>query len=80
MFGEWHPDAAVLDIEMPGMNGFELAERLRRSATRVLLLVAVTGLEAADGSPPMRSRFDHFFLKPVDPAVLLRVLAAHAGQ
>ena len=78
---EWQADIAVLDIVMNGMGGMELAVRLRKGAARPILLVAVTGIGTNDEVARVNTRvFDHFFLKPVDPDELLRVLAAHADR
>lgn len=70
-------DAVVADIRLRESDGYSLAERLRGSAARPLL-VAVTGL------PNVRERcraagFDHVFLKPADPARLAEVLFAYAA-
>ena len=66
------PDVAVIDVGLPGLNGYEIASRFRREpqGNRVLL-VALTGY----GTPEARERsraagFDHHLIKPVDPAVL----------
>jgi CheY-like chemotaxis protein len=41
----WQPDAAMLDIDMPGANGYEVAQHVRRTETsdKRMLLVAITG-------------------------------------
>jgi PAS domain S-box-containing protein len=66
------PDVAVIDVGLPGLNGYEIASRFRREpqGNRVLL-VALTGY----GTPEARERsraagFDHHLIKPVDPEVL----------
>jgi DNA-binding response OmpR family regulator len=73
------PDAVVMDIGIPGMDGYRLARRLCDVLGRRPLLVAVTGY----GNLEDRSRqegFDHHFVKPADPAELAGVLAARAGR
>ena len=77
---DWHPDVALLDIGLPGINGYELARALRDSdTTRHTTLVAVTGW----GQPEDRIRsaqagFDQHLVKPVDPAHLRALLASLA--
>ena len=74
------PDVALLDIGMPGVNGYELGERVRREAWgRRIVLVAVTGW----GQDEARARssaagFDFHLTKPVELAELDRVLTAAA--
>jgi len=73
----FRPDAMLMDIGIPGMDGYRLANKLCDLLGRRPLLVAITGC----GHLEERSRqegFDHHFLKPVDPAELLTVLAPHA--
>jgi PAS domain S-box-containing protein len=82
--GRFAPDVVLLDIGMPGMNGYEVAERLRRDEAgggRRLLLVALTGWGAdEDKRRAMAAGFDHHLTKPVDPAGLDAVLEAGAGR
>ncbi|SAL06933.1 response regulator [Caballeronia arationis] len=44
-FSTWQPDAAMLDIDMPGANGYEVAQHVRRTENpgKRTLLVAITG-------------------------------------
>jgi CheY-like chemotaxis protein len=57
---------ALVDLAMPEMDGFELAERLRRSAPK-LRLVAVTGFgDERNRAAAGRAGFDRYILKPVD--------------
>jgi PAS domain S-box-containing protein len=71
------PDVVLLDIGMPKLNGYEVAQRIRAQAWGTgVVLVAVTGW----GQEPDRRRtqdagFDHHLVKPVDPAVLMSYLA-----
>lgn len=74
------PDAVVLDLLMPGMDGWELARRLRDEALgRRPLLIAVTGC----GTEEARRRsaaagIDLHLLKPTDPGLLVGVLERFA--
>ncbi|AMO25652.1 histidine kinase [Ramlibacter tataouinensis] len=74
---DFRPDAVLLDIGLPGMNGFEVAHRLRsQPESRDALLIALTGY----GEPESRSRsvqagFDVHMVKPADVNALLSMLA-----
>jgi CheY-like chemotaxis protein len=72
---EWfEPDACVLDLSMPGMDGFELAAAIRARDARTLL-VALTALnDARTLQRAEAAGFEVHFTKPVDPAQLLRTL------
>jgi len=64
------PDVVVLDIGLPGMDGYEVARRLRARFRR-LPLIAVTGYgQDSDRSRSLQAGFDHHFTKPVDPLEL----------
>jgi CheY-like chemotaxis protein/two-component sensor histidine kinase len=74
---DFDPDVAVLDIGMPGLNGYEAARRLRdRGTERRPVLVALSGLgQAGDKAKAVEAGFDHHFTKPVDVNALLAVVA-----
>ena len=65
---ECRPHVVLNDIGMPGMNGLEVARRLREHpVTRNSVLVAVTGYANAEDHDRSRSAgFDHHLVKPVD--------------
>ncbi len=73
------PDAVMLDIGLPRLDGYEAARRMRaRPRQRLLLLVALTGYGQEDNRRQAEAAgFDHHLVKPVDPDRLLQVLAAH---
>jgi signal transduction histidine kinase len=74
---EFNPEVAILDIGMPGLSGYDVAERLRDIAPATLHLVALSGLgQEADRSRAIAAGFNHHFTKPVDPHTLVRFLAA----
>jgi two-component system OmpR family response regulator len=63
---------------MPGMDGFELAARIRALEGRQPLLVALTALGDYNTlDREVESGFDLHFTKPVDPAELVRELREH---
>src|SRR5688500_5150582 len=71
------PDVILLDIGMPGMNGYEVARQLRaQEAFDNTLLVAITGYgRASDLKQTESAGFDHHLVKPVDYEKLQAVLS-----
>jgi CheY-like chemotaxis protein len=74
------PDIAFLDLNMPGMDGFELARRLRELPSgQQIRLVAVTGMgREADVMRTRAAGFDAHLTKPADPERLLEFAAGAA--
>ncbi len=74
-------DVAILDIGMPGLNGYDLARALRGDpATAVVVLFAVSGWgQASDKDLASKAGFDQHFVKPVPPDVLLEAITAAVG-
>jgi signal transduction histidine kinase len=73
----FRPDILLLDIGLPGMDGYELARRLRSDGFASSLMVAISGY--AHESDIERSRaagFDRHFAKPVDIDDLVKSLAS----
>ncbi|HKW91237.1 MAG TPA: MASE1 domain-containing protein [Methylomirabilota bacterium] len=70
------PDAVVIDIGLPGLDGFEVARRIRAAGESGVLLVAVTGYgQSGDRTRSSEAGFDAHLTKPVDPSVLEALLA-----
>jgi PAS domain S-box-containing protein len=70
---ELTPHAFLIDIGLPGMDGYELAAKLQQQrATKHVLRIAVSGLKPREGAEA--DAFDHYFTKPVDVTTLLAVL------
>jgi len=70
------PDVALVDIGLPGIDGYEVARRARAVDAKRPFLIALTGY----GQPEDRRRateagFDSLLVKPVDPSVLSDLLA-----
>lgn len=80
------PDLIVLDLELPGITGFEAARRLRHSeSTRRIPLIAATGYSHVKQLDQAReSGFDSIVVKPCEPSALVaeieRLLAAERSQ
>jgi PAS domain S-box-containing protein len=77
MAAAYRPDAVLLDIGLPGMNGYEVAERLQElPGWGNVMLVALTGYgQEEDRRRSRAAGFDRHLIKPVDPASLRRLLA-----
>jgi DNA-binding response OmpR family regulator len=74
----FRPDAIVLDIAMPEMSGYAVAQAIRQSFTdlRRPLLIALSGVwkQFADRQVAQQVGFDHYLVKPANPALLLAIL------
>ncbi len=70
------PSFVFLDIGLPGMNGYEVAVRLRQEpGLKEVMLVAVSGYgEEGDRRRSREAGFDQHLVKPVDPIVLLKLM------
>jgi CheY-like chemotaxis protein len=70
---EHKPDIIILDLELPGITGFEAAVRLRESAeTRHIPLIAATGYSDVKQLNQARaSGFDAIIVKPCEPTALV---------
>jgi CheY-like chemotaxis protein len=70
------PAVALIDIGLPGMDGYEVARRLRALAGSRSFLVALTGYsDPDDRRRAEEAGFDAHVVKPVDPDELTRLLA-----
>ncbi|MEO8064030.1 MAG: response regulator [Pseudomonadota bacterium] len=77
LFERMLPEVAILDIGMPGLNGYEVARCIRGNGHMDALLIAVTGWgQDADKARAAEAGFDHHFTKPVEPAALIELLGS----
>jgi len=79
----FQPNVVLLDIGLPGMDGYQVAERLREKPEfKNVLLCALTGWTPsdADRDRPQQAGFDRHFVKPVDLKRLLALLASAAPK
>ena len=71
------PDAAVVDVSLPGLDGYEVARRLRAAGGRQPLLIALTGHASPEDEARARAAgFDAHMVKPVDVDRLVALLGA----
>jgi CheY-like chemotaxis protein len=75
------PDVVLMDIGLPGCDGYAAAKQLRGLFPHKPLLIALTGY----GQESIRQRsaeegFDHHLVKPADPQGLVRLLRDHAAR
>ena len=80
-FEGFRPEIVLLDLGMPGMNGLEVARRLRqRNFSPRPLIVAITGWGKADDETLSRGAgFDLHMVKPVEELDVLKILRTHSG-
>jgi signal transduction histidine kinase/DNA-binding response OmpR family regulator len=71
------PDVALIDIGLPGLDGYEVARRIRAAVGRMLTLVALTGYGTADDRRRAeQAGFDVHLVKPIDLDRLIALIAA----
>ena len=70
------PDVVLLDIGLPGMDGYQVARQLRkRPEFKSVMMCALTGYtpSEADRQRQQETGFDHYYVKPVGLATLLEL-------
>jgi PAS domain S-box-containing protein len=79
---EFRPDVALIDVGLPGIDGYEVARRLRASpASRGLRLIALTGYGLPkDAQRAREAGFDAHLVKPTHPDRLAAMLAGKPGE
>jgi signal transduction histidine kinase/CheY-like chemotaxis protein len=74
---EWQPDAILVDIGLPDIDGYEVARRIRRSEHHDVKLVSISGYgQEEDLRRAYEAGFDVHLVKPIDPGFLHEVLSA----
>jgi PAS domain S-box-containing protein len=73
-----HPEAAIVDIAMPGLNGYEAARRIRRQPWgKAMKLIAQTGYgQEEDRRRALEAGFDGHLVKPADLGAMMKLLSA----
>jgi signal transduction histidine kinase len=75
-----HPDVVLLDIGLPGLNGYEVCRSLRRSGMTGQLIAAITGYgQENDRQLAMEAGFDLHLVKPVGFPTVQQLLARHVA-
>lgn len=79
---DFHPDVALLDIGLPGKDGYEIARTIRSERDDDVMLIAVTGYASDDDVARAREAgFDYHFSKPPNlPALLQRIAKRFAAR
>ena len=73
---DFRPDVVLLDIGLPGLNGYEVAKRIRQPSLKNMVLVAMTGYGLdADRQRSQDAGFDHHLVKPADFGEVQKILA-----
>jgi CheY-like chemotaxis protein/two-component sensor histidine kinase len=73
---EFRPEIALLDIGLPGLDGYQVARHVREALGQEVCLIALTGYgQAEDKERARQAGFDCHLVKPVEPAKLKRFLA-----
>jgi CheY-like chemotaxis protein len=79
----WHPDVALIDIGLPLLNGYQVAQRLRAALGRDVFLIAYTAYnQPEDRRRAFAAGFDAYLVKPVELSELdhwLMVAASITG-
>jgi CheY-like chemotaxis protein len=72
------PDVLIMDIGLPGCDGYKVTKLLRRLCSKKPLLIALTGYGmASDYKRSEDEGFDHHLVKPVDPEQLEQLLRSY---
>ena len=71
----FQPQIALVDIGLPGMNGYEVARKVRATLGQDIYLVALTGYgQAEDQERALEAGFNRHLTKPIEPDTLYRIL------
>jgi CheY-like chemotaxis protein len=75
---QFHPDCVLIDIDMPRIDGIEVARCLREVHRKGLVLIGITGApHAIAGMADRLSVFDHCLAKPVEAGAVRPLLPPH---
>jgi CheY-like chemotaxis protein len=76
MLRQYDPDAVLLDINMPKLNGYDVARAINNGPGRKPLLIGISGLykKGVDELLAQTVGFDHYLTKPYEPSQLLKLI------
>ena len=75
---DFRPEVALVDLGMPGMNGYEVAQRLRAAGHSDLILIAFSGYSGEESRSRARdAQFDDYVVKPFDAQAFEALLRRH---
>lgn len=78
---EKRPEIVLIDIGLPGLNGYEVARQIRNAVGGGVALIALTGYgRAEDRRRAKEAGFDAHLVKPIDPDALAAAIASPRGQ
>jgi CheY-like chemotaxis protein len=79
---DFRPDLIVLDIGMPGLDGYEVCRRIRQQPwAHTVVIAALTGwTREEDRDRSHQAGFNHYLVKPVDPQALTDLVARISGS
>jgi len=72
---EFQPDAAVVDIGLPDMDGYEVAQKLRQLNPAILLVAYSGWIKEENFRRSQEAGFDHHLVKPTETEVITDLLA-----
>jgi DNA-binding response OmpR family regulator len=77
---EFQPEVALLDIGLPGKDGYQIAQHIRAGRDGDMMIIAVSGYAAAeDVARAKDAGFDFHFGKPANPTILLSKIEGRLG-